>query len=68
MTSTTLTTPPTAATGHLSAGTTVGRARTGEPGRATAGPGRAPWTPADTVDDGDGHLRGELSLCVGEAA
>lgn len=71
MTSATFATPPTTTTGHLCAGAPAGHRRPvghGEPGAGTTGPGSAPWTPADTVADGDGHLRGELSLCVGEAA
>ncbi len=37
-------------------------------GHVPGSPERAPWSPADTVAAGDGHLRGEPSLCVGEAA
>ncbi|MDA8057114.1 MAG: hypothetical protein M0032_03955 [Actinomycetota bacterium] len=36
--------------------------------RDAVGPGRVPWSPADAVAEGDDHVRGELSLCVGEAA
>ncbi|MDA8276225.1 MAG: hypothetical protein M0029_12760 [Actinomycetota bacterium] len=65
------TTETTTQTGRFAVGVPAGDRHPtggGPPGAGATGHGRAPWSPADTVADGDGHLRGEQTLCVGEAA